>query len=290
MSSFSQPQNMIQAFQIGAGVNAPADTGDHLYIQGVTSQGVFLKSGAGRVIFLTSSPFRGPLTVNFPELPAAVFEPGRNVPYQEGEVVLENGRVICWRDAPIWQPAPASQPKPVPRELIGRVCDLLIRQHGEGSLAGMLPSLLRRAPAPNWLDERFARLIGNSAPVAEEQLARLIGYGRGLTPSGDDFVCGMGLGWSRYGIGSVELVKPAGWQERLMQKAFADTTLVSANILVWSLRGQSDERIISALDELFGENGDPQKIARGLSSWGSSSGVDTFTGLVYWLFLADYLV
>ena len=122
------------------------------------------------------------------------------------------------------------------------------------------------------------------------ELRRLIGAGPGLTPSGDDLLVGVMATLHRLGKYRALM--------RLSNHIRADierrTNAISAAHLSAAMEGFTGESIISVIDELiFARTIETERLARRLDQIGSTSGWDTFVGVVavleYWSkgYLAD---
>ncbi len=283
---------MIKIFQaewIGEGVEELRENPGELQILGDTSKGIFFRHPSKRVIFLSQDKFRGPLSISLNQAnPIMVGDDSRS------EITFDRIKIsqeieIDLLPAKIWKPdawAVRNYIKIDPMVIRAiRLMSLALKKNE--SLFNRLPllagdpDLLDSADKP--LEDRFLPILNHFgiAPV-EEQLAhllRVIGYGRGLTPSGDDFLCGIVLGIVRYGIVSSTIPGIDLLLEHLLSAAFEKTTLVSANIMEFAFRGQADERIIVGLDEFLSENPSLNKIESTLLAWGNTSGLDTLAGL-----------
>jgi hypothetical protein len=114
-----------------------------------------------------------------------------------------------------------------------------------------------------------------------------LGYGVGLTPSGDDFVLGLLLGLKRIprlrDLGNFPLGSGASSMENffdgVIQAARRRTTSLSASLIACAAQGQADERLVSALDGIYLGSLSPEECARLLLAWGSSSGGDSLAGM-----------
>jgi len=279
----------INASTVGEAIESLDKNSQKLIVQGITSQGIFLKSQVNEIVFVTGGKYPGPLTINVPLLPEDVTQPGEEVGYADQRLLFKSGLCVNIKNAALWSPPDIPKIIQPSSQNISDVYDF-IQQSGVQSLGYLIPSILNFTFLNDTVGEaRFIDLIRSKKPLDLASLEKLLGWGRGLTPSGDDFLCGIALAISRYSICSKAMVQPEDWQNSLQEKARQKTTLISASILKWAFRGQSDKRIIDAFDEVLTGNGNPKRISNRLLSWGSSSGVDTFTGLVFWLSRCGYL-
>jgi len=161
----------------------------------------------------------------------------------------------------------------------------------EAGLAPLLPILLQfssphrpTAQALSPFQENILHLqrelISTSRPPSDEIVTDLLGYGTGLTPSGDDFVIGLLLAFNRW----QDMLFPSYNCEKLnrqvIDNAYQKTTTLSANLIECATMGLADERLVNALDWLMGENSPESPPVEGILGWGDSSGIDVFTGFV----------
>jgi Protein of unknown function (DUF2877) len=123
------------------------------------------------------------------------------------------------------------------------------------------------------LTERLRAGDGLSSAVAA-----LVGAGPGLTPSGDDVLCGVLLGLRVHGPASAALV-PALWRE--VQPRLTATTSLSAALLAEAAQGYAVPPVVRLTEALVG--GDEAQVAAAVPAVltiGHSSGADLLGGLV----------
>lgn len=113
--------------------------------------------------------------------------------------------------------------------------------------------------------------------MGAQQLSSIIGLGIGLTPSGDDFLCGVLAGLLLRNATdhpfSTEL------RQQIRQK-LSDTNDISRAFLQCALQGQFSEAVCS-----LGRNLNPDQLSAAFSAIGHSSGMDTLCGVLYALTL-----
>lgn len=131
---------------------------------------------------------------------------------------------------------------------------------------------LYRNAASNYLAECKTALLSSDLDSAVEQLLRLIGLGIGLTPSGDDFLCGF-----LAGLYSKEESLPLlfALTERLKEKLH-DTNEISAAFLNCALQRHYSQPVC----HLF-LDGITSNTLSEFTAIGHSSGMDTLYGLYY---------
>jgi hypothetical protein len=110
-------------------------------------------------------------------------------------------------------------------------------------------------------------------------LCDFLGFGEGLTPSGDDYVIGTLLSLNRWKDVLLPDKDLGSLNQQVVETAYQVTTTLSANLIECAALGQGDERLIQAIDYLMGGGVQKDEIVTNLMNWGNSSGVDTFVGM-----------
>lgn len=280
--SFTYSQNPpLHAVTIGAAAERVLHARRPAQVLGVTSRGIFLHMQPAELVFLSREAYRGPLTVNLPELNLPAVEPGDRAELIPGQVVFPAlGAIIDYRSAIVW-----AAPETCAASATGvaaRLTDLARRVLAEKSGAGLsnVLSAWLGLNSDAELPQEAAWLRAAYEASEEEETARALtpffGRGSGLTPSGDDFILGLLLAAARSG-------RPYPASARLQELARQRTTTLSASLIECAAAGQADERLITAIDALLCEQGDLNQTAAGLISWGHSSGVDALLGMAFFL-------
>jgi Protein of unknown function (DUF2877) len=223
---------------------------------------------------------RGPTTMRLARDPARdlrqSFHPGERVECRDG--LLHGARVqVSLRQATVWRPVPAGPRAP----------DAL-RDANLDFAAARLAA--RRAGSLNILDRQAAAVAAALHDAcraldqvqAERHAARLVGWGEGLTPAGDDFLVGL-----LAGLDAMVQHDPA---RRRLQRAVAAriaasvarTTPIAAHFLRLAAAGHFAETLCTARDALLGEmRREPVGVALDAAlSIGATSGADTVSGLL----------
>jgi hypothetical protein len=126
-----------------------------------------------------------------------------------------------------------------------------------------------------------ARLLTERVRAGDDlssAVAALVGAGSGLTPSGDDVLCGVLLGLRLHGPGSAALV-PALWRE--VRPRLTTTTSLSAALLTEAAHGYAVPAVVRLAEALVG--GDEEQVAAAVPAVlriGHTSGADLLGGLV----------
>ena len=138
---------------------------------------------------------------------------------------------------------------------------------------------------------RAARALGHcirarDAESAAATAARLIGLGTGLTPSGDDFLCGLLAAlWCTSRESESDARFLAAWGAALATRLDA-TSVVSATLLECAIAGSFCGAIRDLTAELARGPADGRTAALGaamdsLCAMGHSSGMDTAAGFLF---------
>jgi len=266
-------------------------------VLGLTSRGVFIKTENKWLIFLSLESFRGPLTVNLAMNADSILPiskdmnlriTARQILFPEADVVISAKNPLVWRPKP--PPAPPLPESERQQRLIVSAKQVLAGEKGIG-LGALLPRLLSlsnqshpQTPDISPLQANILHLqremISSSRLPTSESLISLLGSGSGLTPSGDDFVCGVLLALNRWKDLLINGQDLDRLNQLVVEAAYRKTTTLSANLIECAALGLADERLIEALDWLvISREGEPGPIDEMLD-WGSSSGVDVFVGYV----------
>lgn len=114
---------------------------------------------------------------------------------------------------------------------------------------------------------------------ASRIISELVGLGIGLTPSGDDFLCGILAGFQ---IQGKEHSHKVSYLREAIREKLSRTNEISRAFLVSAIEGHFSQ----AINELW-NNPDEETIAKMFGSIGHSSGMDTLCGIYYLFFLME---
>ncbi len=264
---------------------------------GVTSRGVFIRTAAGGILFLSFEEFHGPLTINLaqPFTPFRALQNGEPASTGQNRLQIPAARIeVLVTPAVVWRPPPPDLACMAVRQTrLERCVDLAGLVSAEKKNAGLGALLLAlldpaedksgSAMEPLWSEALRLRraLLERDASAALGSLTTFLGCGRGLTPSGDDFTLGLLLMINRWGAFTWD--NP--WRSALNEKVIlaarlpGKTTALSAGLIACAAVAQADERLVDAADYLCTGRGDAAALAAALSNWGSSSGIDALVGM-----------
>lgn len=271
-------------------------------VAGQSSAGLFLSLPPYWVIFLSWQGPPGPLTIQLPgELPGTIAS-GTRVPIKAGELHfppplehVELRKAEVWR-APLWYPVGDRFLRPDERAArMKEMARQAARLRPGAGWSALLPvsnvplDALTGFPASNpaaippgvplAVHVLRAALQAGNTPRATTELAKLIGLGSGLTPSGDDLALGVLLAVHRWGLILLPDLDREQFSGQVVDCARQATSDLSASLIEAAARGQADPRLIAALDGLVAGWPPVDTCAAGLAAWGHSSGLDALLGM-----------
>jgi hypothetical protein len=283
---------MISATSIGSTAWDVMTSAHAAKVVGITSRGLFLLAPAQRIVFVSSERYRSPLTINIAGSLERLrdLEIGASAQFSDSRLIfpLIELSLSLPADA-VWHcPLPPSAACPrmeqwqILRAIAGGV---LAQQCGDG-LAAVLPKLPDLPDAsphsvgPSALLDQLIMLRravqAGDSQTAIAGLIRLLGQGRGLTPSGDDVVIGLLLVLAR----SRRLTSVTdGVAASIVNEASQRTTAISANLIECAADGQGDERLITVVDGIATGSASIDECVDCVLDWGSSSGLDALVGM-----------
>jgi len=287
-SGLSVTQSGIQACQILAG----EQTGS---VFGVVTGGAYLHFESGWVVFLSFGPFHGPLTLNLRGdiEPIQALQPGVRVRAHAGTIGFSKPDFeIDAHQAPVWA-APAPSRSPMSRveraENLASITRFRLAGPRPVDSGPLLPALFEpvspeaepgrlASQHPDLTSIREA-LRGSQANRIASALEPFLGWGIGLTPSGDDLAIGFILALNRWGAALRPGLDVAALNQVLISAAVEKTTALSASMIRCASMGQADERLIRPLDGILTGDPGPEACAAYLDQWGHSSGSDVLAGM-----------
>jgi hypothetical protein len=262
-------------------------------IAGSTSRGLFLFTPSSRVIFLSYETWCSPLTVNIACSQQALREvtTGASVHLSVDAIHIPSANILVdLRSTSNWSapPTPTIMLSRDQRQIYLREVAALVTAQSNAGFSSLLSTFLT-LPAKPALENHDQALLERLYALQQALIARdytqssnlasgLLGYGRGLTPSGDDLIAGLLLLLNRWAHIMQTGDDLSNLNTHLTKNAYLRTTALSANIIAAAAAGQADERLIQSLDALFTGQPDSPAAANFLLSYGSSSGVDALLG------------
>lgn len=125
-------------------------------------------------------------------------------------------------------------------------------------------------------------VLAGRLDVLRHAAARLVGLGQGLTPAGDDFLCGfLAAGWCRRAAGLARARLLASFAE-IVRERLGQTNEISASFLRDALAGRISPPLAALAEACAAAPGsDLEGALRRLAAIGHSSGLDAATGFFY---------
>ena len=266
-------------------------------VMGVTSRGFFLLTGSDRVLFISTDPLFGPVHIIINVLPEKVKAGlmGAVVDYSPDELFFQNIDFhINLKNTKLWKPPILSIVvlSPLEREhQINLITDALVHSDRESTFLSLLQWMVAKNHQHDPLDLRLNQRIqtvldlqqavhGNEPGEAAKLLHSWIGFGPGLTPSGDDFIWGFLAALNRWKSVLCPQFKVGLLNESILSLAQKKTTSLSATLIECAVHGWADENMLAVLNRLFSGQGSVKETVEIILAYGSSSGVDAFAGMV----------
>lgn len=267
-------------------------------VLGVTSRGFFLLTGINRVLFVSADWLFGPAHIVLNVLPEEVKTGlmGAMVDYSPDELFFQNlGYKINLKNAKLWQPPPlpvANLTEADEREhQINLITNALVLSGRESTFLPLLKWMVARSPEPDSADHQLTQFIQtvvnlrqavrkNEPGEVVKFLDPWLGYGPGLTPSGDDFIWGFLAALNRWKAFICPQFEARSMNESILSRAQKNTSSLSATLIECATHGWADEKMLSVLDTLFTGQGSVKETVEKILAYGSSSGMDAFSGMV----------
>jgi hypothetical protein len=278
---------------IGAAAQRMLQQDQTAVLVGQTSRGAFLRLDSGEPVFLSLESFRGPLTANI----ASPAQPLRELPIQAAAVVYsqaiifeEHGVRIQSAGAETWlaPPRPENTLSEQARRAFGEaVLQQAARQGEPEGMPALVAAALNRGAPTAGIHPLHSSLQSITSHVRQRQpemaaaaMQPWLGYGRGLTPSGDDLLLGLLLALNRWGDILAPGLDIEAFNRLVLPSASQRTTALSASLIACAAQGQADERLVAALDGLLCGGTPAETLISAIAKWGNSSGLDALAGML----------
>ena len=237
-------------------------------VLGKTSKGIYLTTPSRWVIFCTWGCFCSPLTMIIDrggnEFDRAVI--GMEAQFGSNSLSIPEAGIVLRLDESLeWLPKR-------PLEQLPRITDSSER------LDWLVRIVINIKTSSGEIAEAESPWVMDVSRL-EEALVQQLGAGEGLTPSGDDFVIGFLLAVNRYKVSFWRNDDLESLNRRVVGAGYQKTTRLSANLIEMATWGESDERLVNAMDYIQGADYSREKIAGDLAGWGHSSGLAVLAGI-----------
>jgi hypothetical protein len=261
---------------------------------GTASSGLYVNVNHS-ILFVSFEKFRSPLTVSLMNNPLPLHSPALGMPVRIecGRLFLPSVQTCIWaRENALWRcPSPAGHAVAISERLarLEHMVEAMVAAKGDLGFTPLLYPLIGRGASScinasmTSILESLRRLIGllkkREIPTIVAVLTRFMGRGRGLTPSGDDLIVGLLLVLNRWPGRLCSRADLAEIDRLLVRAADEKTTTLAAHLIKCAARGESDERLVNAVDCLFTNAPQIDECIAQLKSWGGSSGADSLAGM-----------
>lgn len=264
-------------------------------IRGITSRGIFVDLEEKVILFLSREHYRGPLIVNliWDELILDQIEAktvgivcNSILRFSTPDLVISTGQATVWSALDTWDPTTLPLKLPSKDQTIEFLNLLLSRSDSPNELIDTVIKILSPPPQdPGGNDHELSNAVKamlqalqqQALPGLDQAAHALAGRGRGLTPSGDDFLLGICYGMFMAQTRMPKFHQLAG--KLLYDKVSQRSTLISANLVDSATAGEVDERLAAAFQALVHPQFEASHAIDGILSWGSSSGMDATAGM-----------
>jgi len=263
-------------------------------IRGVTSRGIFVDIEEKIILFLSRERFRGPLIINLPQnsdildkiqVKTVGMVCRSSLLFSSPDLAVHTAKSLTWSALDVWKPIVIPESLPTNGQIINFLQQLNSRNENGNELIDMVSQILKGSTSPPESANDMANAISTLYHALRQkdigQLDRaalfLAGRGRGLTPSGDDFLLGICYGMF------IAQVKLSGFHDsasKLISGIVAKrSTLISGNLVECAAAGEVDERLGTAFHALLHPEQSSSPAIAGILNWGSSSGMDAAAGM-----------
>lgn len=258
---------------------------------GTTSSGIFLHLNDGyKTVYMSNYPDFGPININLKsELPNSWKKSKQiKIAFSDGELSLDGK---TYNNFTNWETKAAMPFNITPdtfNERTQKAAKQLVFIKGDHGFTKLIPKLAGNSNKiqtdlnPVWenIKKTKAALINQDVDSFIQAVKPLISYGRGLTPSGDDFLCGLIYCLVRKDAQNIFTPTLLKSKETVLEIAKKQTTSISTSLLACSFEGEAHSRIEEITEALTHQETEFNKQALRMAGWGSSSGADTTLGII----------
>lgn len=291
----NSPDVTVSASSVGQTAVDVLARGKAFIVRGVTSRGIFVSVDEKTIFFLSHERFKGPLIVNLPwDSPVldqiAIKAEGKICPhgfrFPNPNLFISVSSAEKWSALSCWSPIPLPISTANHSQISSFLNLLLSRANATNELVSAALQVINRDALPqsadndettNYINQVYQAVQTDDLPALQTATHYLAGRGRGLTPSGDDFLLGLVYGLLMLPYRFRTVFEPASTMIAATVKK--RSTLISANLVECAAAGEVDERLGAAFQALLHPESPPDAAIRGILGWGSSSGMDATAGM-----------
>jgi hypothetical protein len=286
----------LKVVSLGAEVHRLLRAGGSARIIGSTSKGLFIITPSTEVLFISYESYRSPITINLKKRDASLqqIEIGDEVELRPEGLALAMGRIwLACGEQETWKP-----PKMPPQALeasqryqrIKWIADGLAKDRPDIGFSPLVLNLILKKqgipliPEIQAVSRQIEAIMLSNSPRNLEIVLRamedLLGFGRGLTPSGDDFALGFLLAVNRWGPSlGYDLFEAESFNTKMIDLAERKTTSLSKMLIRQAVLGRGDERQIAVIDGIMSGEPSQEVCLKYVLEMGNSSGIDGFLGM-----------
>ena len=246
-------------------------------VLGVYSAGTYLLFGDSIVLICDASKKSVPFGISIEDYPAfrEQINGAERAYIENGTLTLGNGAIEA---RGICETEECNIPSPPSREAVLATTEMLLNKKDTGFcriLAKEEPTDPYAKKAKTLASAMLCALRENNEEALLESTGRLVGLGGGLTPSGDDLICGAlyALHYCECTRGAARLLAAAAL------KAKNNTNVISRRYLDSAARGEYFGLVADLINAMCG-GGNTEAALDALLTVGSSSGGDIATGIL----------
>lgn len=264
-------------------------------VLGTTSSGIFMHLNDGfRTIYLSNYPDFGPINLNLKEELPQNWQNGKSLSIRfkdntlhinSGAIALHMNNFALWKNQPT---AEFDMDKTIFFERAKKTANQLMMIKGDHGFTALLPNMYNHTTdsIPENLTNVYQNMIKikkafqkQDEAAAISSVRPLISYGRGLTPSGDDYLTGLIFCLRRKDHAGQYTHFLDSLQDEFLRTAASLTTSISTSLIFASFSGQAHSRTENMTEALTVKSIPFSNQALRMAGWGSSSGADTTLGI-----------
>ncbi|MHC1782864.1 MAG: DUF2877 domain-containing protein [Anaerolineaceae bacterium] len=286
----------LLAVSLGSEVYRLLHAGGSARIIGSTSKGLFIITPSQEVLFISFEAYRSPITINLGNGDADLrrIEIGEEVELHPDGLALAQGRVwLGFEGQEAWiapeRPAQALEPR-LRDQRIEWIAEVVTAEKPDIGFSPLVSALILKKPGITLANEDQvvgrhidAIMLGNSPRnlgIVLREMEGLLGFGRGLTPSGDDFAFGFLLAINRWGHALGYEPRDAEiFNAKIIKLAERKTTSLSIMFIRQAALGLGDERQMAVIDGIMSGEPSREVCLKFVLEMGNSSGIDGFLGM-----------
>lgn len=274
-----------------------------LTVVAVHSESVYARCADGRLFLLCPDKYgRVPFGVSLPEYALFrerhTFEVGDVITAADGALVTCGGEELFFTEKST-APRTDRTGKLPDTALVGICADYVRENASARGMGPALPAFLCIGTPADTANAYALSAVGEAdrfesaflcgdAEALDHAVGRFVGLGYGLTPSGDDFLCGMLYAFHRYSRVSDRSRNYLRSLSDRVEDHIRATNEVSAEYIRCALDGEYFEVVERVLDCLSNEENNIRTLEAALSgllSVGASSGSDILCGILFAVYL-----